>query len=99
MTRIVVQGQALELLDLDGICRAAGVSSEWLRQRADAGLLPPGVASAGSLHALRLDAGVLQHLRCMWRIERDFDAAPELAALVADLESEIDRLRALLGAR
>lgn len=33
----------------------------------------------------------------MLQIERDFDAAPELAALVADLLEELDRLRAQLG--
>jgi chaperone modulatory protein CbpM len=33
----------------------------------------------------------------MRRIERDFDAVPELAALVADLEEEIDALRARLA--
>lgn len=100
MTRIPVQGQLLGEpgLDLQAACRVAGVSVEWLRQRVDAGLLPPG-ASAGSVEAVRIDAGVLQHLRCMWRIERDFDAAPELAALVADLEAEIARLRALLGSQ
>jgi chaperone modulatory protein CbpM len=32
----------------------------------------------------------------MRRIERDFDAAPELAALVADLIEEIEALRARL---
>jgi chaperone modulatory protein CbpM len=34
----------------------------------------------------------------MVRIERDFDAVPELAALVADLEAEIERLRRRLQA-
>jgi len=34
--------------------------------------------------------------RCMARLERDFDAVPELAALVADLQDEIGRLRARL---
>jgi len=32
----------------------------------------------------------------MHRIERDFDAAPELAALVADLLEELEALRARL---
>ena len=38
----------------------------------------------------------LQRVRCMVRLERDFDAVPELAALVADLQDEIERLRARL---
>jgi chaperone modulatory protein CbpM len=32
----------------------------------------------------------------MRRVERDFDAVPELAALVADLQEEIRHLRARL---
>jgi chaperone modulatory protein CbpM len=38
----------------------------------------------------------LWRTRAMHRIERDFDAAPELAALVADLLEEIEALRARL---
>jgi len=29
----------------------------------------------------------------MYRYERDFDAVPELAALVADMQDEIERLK------
>jgi chaperone modulatory protein CbpM len=32
----------------------------------------------------------------IWRYERDFEAGPELAALVADLMEEIEALRARL---
>jgi chaperone modulatory protein CbpM len=34
----------------------------------------------------------------MAQVERDFDAVPELAALVADLHDELARLRARLRA-
>ena len=80
-------------LDLDALCRVAGVRAEWIRERSAAGLLPPAEPSG----RWRLDAVLLQRLHCMARIERDFDAVPELAALVADLEAELDRLRRRLG--
>ena len=46
--------------------------------------------------AWRFDAIALRRVRSMVRLERDFDAVPELAALVADLEEEVQRLRAQL---
>jgi len=44
----------------------------------------------------RFDAALLLRVRVMHRIERQFDAVPELVALVADLQDEISRLRARL---
>jgi chaperone modulatory protein CbpM len=82
-------------LDLDTLARAAIVDSNWLSERAAAGLLTRGGAEPD---AWRFDVSTVRRLRCMVRIERDFDAVPELAALVADLEDEIARLRARLGA-
>lgn len=83
-------------LDLDALCRAADVPPDWVRRRADEGLLP--MAPQGAHDAWRFDAALLHRVRCMVRIERDFDAVPELAALVADLEAEIERLRRRLHA-
>ena len=93
MTRDTMPAPVVEDLwqDLDSLCRAAGVQADWLRQRAAAGLLPSVGAGGG------FDVHTLHHVRCMWRIERDFGAAPELSALVADLEAEIARLRSLLN--
>lgn len=78
-------------LDLDQLCRVAGVPAHWVQQRAVEGLLvaPPQAPP----QAWRFDAAAVRRVRCMLRIERDFDAVPELAALVADLEDEIARLR------
>lgn len=78
-------------LDLDQFCRAAGVDAAWVRERMAAGLLTP--QSPGVLGVWRLDTALLKRVRCMLRVERDFEALPELAALVADLEAEIARLR------
>lgn len=81
------------LLSLDELCRVAAVSPEWVRQRLDAGLLEgPGAP----LQAERFDAVLLRRVRHMRQLEHGFDAAPELAALVADLHDEIERLRARL---
>ena len=78
-------------LTLEDLCRAVPVSAQWVEERVEAGLLA-GIAT-GELGQWRFDAPALLRARRMMRLERDFDAVPELAALVADLESEIARLR------
>jgi chaperone modulatory protein CbpM len=81
------------LLTLDELCRATEVAPDWVTQRVQAGLL---AAPRGDAAAWHFDTVALQRVRCMVRLERDFDAVPELAALVADLQDEIERLRARL---
>ncbi len=81
-------------LDMDALCRLAGVSEPWLRERLDAGLLLPRLPAPRE--ALRFDAADLRRTRRLVCLERDFDAVPELAALVADLEDELAALRARL---
>jgi chaperone modulatory protein CbpM len=63
-------------------------------ERVRAGLID---VQAGPLAAWRFDALVVRRVRSMRRIEHAFDAAPELAALVADLEDEVARLRRRLA--
>ncbi|GAB4038483.1 MAG: hypothetical protein Fur0014_07220 [Rubrivivax sp.] len=82
-------------LDLDELCRAAGVAPRWVDERVAEGLLQARPLGPGG--AWRFDAAALRRVRCMARMERDFDAVPELAALVADLEDEIATLRAALA--
>jgi len=92
---VAVEAMLDELwLDLDDLCRAAGVDAAWVHERVAAGLLE--VPPLGPRDAWRFDAAALRRVRCMARVERDFDAVPELAALVVDLQDEIDRLRARL---
>ena len=83
-------------LDMDALCRAAGVDAGWVRARTAEGLLPAPLL--GARDEDRFDATLLRRVRRMARLERDFDAVPELAALVADIEAEIERLRRRLEA-
>jgi len=80
-------------VDADTLCRLTAVSPRWLAERVAEGLID---AEGAAPAAWRFRATTLRRVRCMARIERHFDAVPELAALVADLEAEIDRLRARL---
>ncbi len=81
-------------LDLEAMCRLAGVSEPWLRERWAQGLLaarPP-----EPLETVCFGAAELRRARRLAGLERDFDAVPELAAMVADLEDELAALRARL---
>lgn len=79
---------------LDELCRAAGVAPDWVSARVQAGLIE---VQGAQVAAWRFDALVVRRVRAMRRIEHGFDAAPELAALVADLEDEVARLRRRLA--
>lgn len=84
------------LLTLDDLCRVGAVTPQWVHERIVAGLIgpqdcPPSASPEPA--SWRFDLAALQRVRRMARLERDFDAVPELAALVADLETEIAALR------
>lgn len=70
------------------------VEVEWLMRHVQTGLLPGADQSGGTW---RLSTAAVLHAQRMRRIERDFEAEPELAALVADLLAELDRLRTRLA--
>lgn len=80
-------------LSFDELCRICAVPPQWVVERVQAGLL---LVAGESPQAWRFDAVTLRRVRRMAWLERDFDAVPELAALVADLEGEIERLRSRL---
>jgi len=94
--REVLIGIALDeaCLTLEQVASACSVEAEWIVQRVDEGLLP----SVGrSRTEWRFSAVELLRVRRMRQVERDFEAVPELAALVADMLEEMDELRARLG--
>ncbi len=80
-------------LSVDDLCRLGQVTPEWVAAHIDSGLLP---APAPDPSQWQFGTQAVQRVRRMAWLERDFDAVPELAALVADLQDEIDRLRAAL---
>jgi chaperone modulatory protein CbpM len=81
------------LLTLEELSRAMALPPEWVIERVRAGLIQP---QGEGPQGWRFDAILVRRVRSMRHTERCFDAVPELAALVADLEDEIMRLRARL---
>jgi chaperone modulatory protein CbpM len=91
----VLIGALLEdaCLTLDELSRACAVSPDWVIEHVREGLLTtPGEPQS----AWRFSTRDLWRARQMLRIERDFEAVPELAALVADLLGELDTMRSRL---
>ncbi len=77
-------------LTLDQIAAACAVEPAWLLRHIDEGLFPHAESVAG---VWRFSGASLLRARRMRQMERDFEAVPELAALVADLLEEMDDLR------
>ena len=91
----IVIGIAMEeaCLTVEQLAAACAVESDWVLRMVDAGLLP---AVRGPAAVGRFSRGARRRARRIRGIERDFDAAPELAALFADLLEEMDELKARL---
>jgi chaperone modulatory protein CbpM len=89
----ILMGDVMEgvCLTLEQVAATCAVEHEWLIRHVDEGLFP-GVESDGG--NWRFSSASLTRVRRMWQLERDFDALPELAALVADMLDEMDELRA-----
>ncbi len=81
-------------LTLEQVAAACAVEPDWLIVHIEEGLLPDAESVAG---VWRFSSTTLLRARRMRQIERSFDAAPELAALMADLLEELDALRARRG--
>lgn len=77
-------------LTLEQVAAACTVEPEWLLHRIEEGLLPGAASISGTWH---LSSTSLLRARRMRQMERDFDAVPELAALVGDMLDELDSLR------
>lgn len=78
-------------LPLERVAAACAVEPEWLILHIEEGLFPSAESVAGTW---RFSRACLVRAKRMRALERDFDAVPELAALVADLLEQIDELRA-----
>ena len=83
----VLEGACLTVEDL---ASAAAVSRDWLLTRIEEGLI---AATGPSADKWRFSAMALHRVKRLQSIEHDFEAAPELAALVTDLLEELDMLR------
>ena len=83
-----------DALTLDEVCRVCAVDPRWVVERVRSGLLVS--FAEPEPQAWRFDTVTLRRVRRMVQLETRFDAVPELAALVADLQDEIERLRALV---
>lgn len=80
-------------LTLEELCSVCALERDWLVLRVREGLIP---AASGTDADWRFTTATLARVRRMREIERAYDAAPELAALVADMLEEMDTLRARL---
>ncbi|MFZ3041866.1 MAG: chaperone modulator CbpM [Thiobacillus sp.] len=92
----VLIGSLLEesWLTLEQLAAACTVEPAWLIRHLEEGLFPHAECVAGTW---RFSGASLLRARRMRQLERDFDAVPELAALVADMLEEIDALRSRTG--
>ena len=92
----ILMGTLLEesWLTLEQMAAACRVESAWLLRHLDEGLFPEAQSVAG---IWRFSGACLRRARRMHDLERNFDAVPELAALVADLLEEVDELRLIAG--
>ena len=85
--------ETVEVFTLEELCTVCALEREWLVHRVQEGLIP---VSGTVVTEWRFSTAHLARARRMRDIERSFDAAPELAALVADMLEEMDALRARL---
>lgn len=87
----LLEGAELTLAELAGGCHA---ETSWVIARVREVLTDAPLPSDPA--QWRFSGRDLLRLRRIRSLERDFDAAPELAALVTDLIEELDRLRTRL---
>lgn len=82
------------LLSLEELAVSCTVSREWIIEQVQAGVL---LVEAGADPSRWSFSGRdLLRTRRLYALQRDFDANPELAGLVADLLDELERLRTRL---
>jgi chaperone modulatory protein CbpM len=96
----IVSGVLLDdaALTLEELARACNVEPDWVVRRVQAGILgaPAGLENVVQVTEWRFRSGDLLRARLLLRVEHDFDANEDVAALVVDLTEEVRRLRARL---
>jgi chaperone modulatory protein CbpM len=83
----IVEDNGLTLNELAAIC---AVETDWLIMHIEEGILQPLPEHS---HEWRFSSSTLLRVKRIWIFERDFDAVPELAALAADMQEEIAKLK------
>lgn len=78
-------------LSIDEIAVSCSISRDWVVEHVQAGALS--VDPNAQVADWAFSGRDLQRARRLIELERDFDANPELAGLVADLFDELERLR------
>lgn len=81
-------------LTLEQVANVCQVEPDWLLFHIQEGLFPHAESVAG---VWRITTASVMRARRMHDLERNFEAVPELAALMADMLEELDCLRARLG--
>lgn len=90
VTAVLLEDSALTI---DDVAIACSVTTQWVVRHVEEGSLD----CAGVVpEQWRFTGRTLARARRIRAVERNFDAGPELAALVADMLDEIDLLRAQL---
>ena len=91
----IVAGSIMEgaALTVEQVCTVIAVEQEWIVRHVEEGLFS---VSGTTVTEWRFSCADLRRAQRMRALERDFDAAPELASLMADMLEEIDELRARL---
>jgi chaperone modulatory protein CbpM len=94
----IVSGVLLDdaALTLEELARACNVEPDWVVRRVQAGIL--GGQPTLQITEWRFHSPDLLRARSLLRVERDFDANEDVAALVVDLTDELRRLRARMHA-
>ena len=78
---------------VEQFCAVCSIEQEWIVRHVQEGLFP---ISGAVVSEWRFSSADLRRAQRMRALERDFEAAPELAALMADMLEEIDDLRSRL---
>ncbi|WBY03329.1 chaperone modulator CbpM [Ramlibacter tataouinensis] len=91
MRETIHEGEVLgeAALSMEDVARLCGVQVAWVHEHVLAGVL----RTAGQGGEWRFDSATLVRARRVARLESDFAADPQLAALAADLMEEVARLR------